>query len=178
MAINFNEKKNETKVIRDNEVKFCGLKYMLSDDEAKSLKKYIDDMLKGNVKSTASAPTTITEEEKEWKEVPRIGKEDKAKGNDYVTITKKGNIYRAYVEYGTMKKLAKSEKSYKQWKKYMHSDLFKHHAVVEEGCEDFHFIFNPTEMYGMKISSEQLATEFGAYLHKKDEEYKKSKGLQ
>lgn len=57
--LNFAEvKKNE--VVRDNKVDFCGISYMLSDDEILKLKSVIEGMLNTS-SSKVSTPSTTTE---------------------------------------------------------------------------------------------------------------------
>ena len=116
------------KVLRDNEVNFCGLTYKVSDDEAKKLQQYIENMLNG--KSTkVNAPTVVEEEKKPY--VSNYDNACKGEGqfwkSDLVVVTLEDGKYRARFNYRLIKSMSKDKETHKYSdRKYQFmKDMFK-----------------------------------------------------
>lgn len=104
------------KVVRDNEVNFCGLSYKVSDDEAKKLQSFIESMINGKTaKLTANTPTAI-EEEKKTRE-SNYDNACKGEGqfwkSDLVVVTLEGKEYRARFNYRLIKNMSKDKETHK-----------------------------------------------------------------
>lgn len=153
------------KVLRDNEVNFCGLTYKVSDDEARKLQKFIEDMLNGKTSSTkVNAPSTIEEEKKSKESNYDIACKGEGQfwKSDLVVVTLEDGKYRARFNYRLIKGMSKDKETHKfSPRKYeFMKELFKKQI---------------TELKGVWVSNDD-EVDFGWYefpTKKSAEEYRK-----
>ena len=94
--LNFNQ---TTPITADNKVSFCGIEYMITDDEATKLKSILDGMVSARGQQ-ASAPVKnrkplIIPDETTRKEQEIVGK--KIYQEDFLTISEVDGKYRLYI---------------------------------------------------------------------------------
>lgn len=131
-------KKVVKEVVRDNEVSFCGITYMLSDDEIYSLKAFIDEQLvleaeeeveevsqkksSSKGKAKAEAPTIAEKEDVKksestpnYKPTPNYAKAMKRTNNlwssDLCCVSVENKQYRLRFNYNLIGRMAKGKES-------------------------------------------------------------------
>lgn len=170
------------KVLRDNEVNFCGLTYKVSDDEAKKLQKFIEDMLNG--KSTkVNAPTVVEEEttssnEKYPSVEPKVADEKKFLASGLVSMYYDDKKYKAFFNYSSISRMAydknkkeRDESKYEYLKKMFKDEIKSYGAKwVSYNAEDES---DPRGWYQFPKKSD--AEEYRKARLAKDKEYEKKR---
>lgn len=191
-------KKVVTKVVRDNEVNFCGLSYMLSDDEIYSLKDFIENNLglngdtkevvedveevvepKKSTKGSSKKTTKTEEDEVKPRYTPTenyaiaMQRKNNILSTDLVCVSKENGECRARFNYNYI--LTAISKGKKSTYDYMKESVFKP-EIKAYGVEWVDNTKNDDIDFGWYVfKSEKKAKEYAEMRVAKDKEYSKKK---